>query len=259
MSGTYDIKWLLYVIISFALTAAILLILHFTVKKESTKENWVKIFGILTLFSHISVYYYKYIFLREPANDAGISTFFPIYPCNVAMMLFPFVYLFNGKARTFLLEFLAYYGVFGGIITMFEPSSFYRGGDILYWPTLKSFLSHSFLLLTSLYCFTSGIVKIRINNLFSFIGGVSGIFLPTGLLMNYILLKAGYDPNAMYLRYLPLEGVPILSPYMITFLMILVILGFITLWDRFAKPEEERWYVILKNKISTWQGKLKQS
>ena len=76
--------------------------------------------------------------------------------------------------------------------------------------------------------------------------------------MNYILLKAGYDPNAMYLRYLPLEGVPLLNPYMISFLMALVVLLFITVWDRFKKPEEERWYVILKNKFADWQVKYKQ-
>lgn len=258
MTGTYDIKWLLYVIISFLLTAIILVVLHFTVKKETTKENWIKIFGFLTLISHISVYYYKYIVLKQPANDAGVSTFFPIYPCNVAMMLFPIVYLFNGKTRTFLIEFLAYYGVYGGVITMFEPSSFYSGGNILYWPTFKSFLSHSLLLLTSLYCFTSGTVKIGIRNIVSFVGGILLIFLPTGLIMNYILLKAGYDPNAMYLRYLPLEGVPLLNPYMISFLMALVVLLFITVWDRFKKPEEERWYVILKNKFADWQVKYKQ-
>ena len=35
MTGTYDIKWLLYVIISFLLTAIILVVLHFTVKRNN--------------------------------------------------------------------------------------------------------------------------------------------------------------------------------------------------------------------------------
>ena len=45
---------------------------------------------------------------------------------------------------------------------------------------------------------------------------------------------------------------------MISFLMALVVLLFITVWDRFKKPEEERWYVILKNKFADWQVKYKQ-
>ena len=84
-SGTYDIKWLLYVVISLVLTLGILVGLHYTVKKQSVKEAILKIFGVLCLLSHISVYYYNMVVLHS--SETGLSTFFPIYPCNVSMML----------------------------------------------------------------------------------------------------------------------------------------------------------------------------
>lgn len=241
----YDIKWFLYLLISFSLTIAILILLHYTVKKTTTKEAWIKIFAMLTLLVHVSIYYYNYVLHK---GEASISTFFPIYPCNVSMMLFPFAFLFEKKTKNFIIVFLSYYGVFGGIITMFEPSSFYDGTNIFAWGTFKSFLSHSLLLLTSLYCFTSGIIKIQIKDVLYFIIGIFGLFLPIGYSLNYILVKYGHDPNSMYLRYLPVEGVPFLSPYMISFLMIIVVFLFITIYDRIAKPINDRWYV----QLSEW-------
>lgn len=240
--NVYDIKWFLYVAISFLAIIGLNVLLHYTVKKESTKETIIKIMAIITLFSHISIYYYNYIILRDPNNNPGDSTFFPIYPCNVAMMLYPAVYLFTGKARKFLLTFLAYYGVLGGIITMFEPSSFYQGGNIFEWGTFKSFLSHSLLLLTSVYSFVSGEVKIGIKNVIPFMGGLIFIFLPVGLIINTVLVNAGYDVNGMYLRHLPLPGVPLLNPWVISLLMVIVVIIFITIWDRFTKTDDKRWY-----------------
>jgi hypothetical protein len=240
----YNIQWFLYLVISFLLIIGLNVLLHFTVKKESTKETIIKIMAILTLFSHISIYYYNCVVQGSWRNVIpNDSTFLPVYPCNVAMMLYPVVYLFTGKARKFLLTFLAYYGFLGGMITMFVPD-FYSGGNIFEWDTFKSFLSHSLLLLTSVYCFVSGLVKIEIKNIFAFIGGMFLIFLPVGLILNYFL-----DVNSMYLRDLPLDGVPLLTPYFISFLMVIVIVLFITIWDRFTKPFEKRWYHNLRKAI----------
>lgn len=247
----YDVKWFIYLIVSFVLTIGILILLHYTVKKEENKETWLKIFAILTLLSHVSIYYYNYILKK---GEAGISTFFPIYPCNVSMMLFPFVFLFNKKTKYFLIVFLSYYGIFGGVITLFEPSAFYSGGDIFAWGTMKSFLSHSLLLLTSLYAFSSGFIKIHIKDAVFFTLGIFGIFLPIGLVLNYVLVKNGHDPNAMYLRRLPIEGVSFLNPYMITFLMIIIVIIFITAYELITKASDERWYnkfkTLIQNKFT---------
>ena len=247
-SGTYDIKWLLYVVISLVLTLGILVGLHYPVKKQSVKEAILKIFGVLCLLSHISVYYYNMVVLHS--SETGLSTFFPIYPCNVSMMLWPGVFLFDGKARKFLITFLAYYSVYGGIITLFEPSAFYTGGDIFDWSTFKAFLSHSFLLLTGLYAFTGGFVKIEMKNNLAFLMGLLLIFLPVGLILNWIMNNNGYDINAMYLITPPLgKDHPFLNAWVISFLMVIFNALFITAFEIITLEKEKRWYNVFLAKI----------
>ncbi|HHU24315.1 MAG TPA: YwaF family protein [Acholeplasmataceae bacterium] len=247
-SGTYDIKWLLYVIISLVLTVAILLLLRYTVKKQTTKEAIFKIFALLCLLSHISIYYHNMIVLHS--SETGLSTFFPIYPCNVTMMLWPFVFLFNEKTRKFLITFLAYYSIYGGIITLFEPSSFYNGGNIFAWGSFKSFLSHSLLLLTGLYAFIAGFVKIEMKNNLAFLYGLFFIFLPIGLILNWIMNNNGFDINAMYLITPPLgEDQPFLNAWVISFMMVIANALFITVYETITLEKDQRWYNELLTKI----------
>ena len=118
---------------------------------------------------------------------------------------------------------------------MWEP-------DFTSWYILKSFLSHSAMLLGSLYLFVGGFVKIRVDNTLYLAGGLL-FTLVVGLAVNALFAVCGLPaPNAMYLQKSPIAELPFLNGYLIGFLMLILTFIFTAVWELFACPKGCRWY-----------------
>lgn len=134
-------------------------------------------------------------------------------------------------------------GFLGAFITAIYPD-FYFETPLHYvtWDLLKSFLSHNFLMLGSVWLFVGGYVKVRVSNIISFVAGIIGT-IAIGLLQNWLFAITNCPAeNAMYLVRPAIEGVPLLSGYFMAAAGLLVVFLFALIYEFFAYKKEDRWY-----------------
>ena len=114
----FNLQHILYIVISFILTVALLVLFSKYAKDDKTKNKILKFFAILTVVIHYSNLWVDYF------SNGGTATvendhILPVYPCNVVMwMLLVASLLQNKKSLGFqmLSEFCFYGGTICGII-----------------------------------------------------------------------------------------------------------------------------------------------
>ena len=238
----YDTYHILYIVISLVLTIAILLGLS-RIRAQKAKNGILIALGCTTYFLHISILWAD--FLTNGSATAADNILFPIYFCNFTMLLLMVVgFIRNKNSVVFriLATLTAYGGIVGGLVTLFYPEFYMWTPDFRSWYVWKSFLSHSTMLLGSLYLFVGGFVKIRVDNTVYLAGGLV-LTLIVGLTVNALFAACSLpDPNAMYLQKSPIAEVPFLNGYVIGFLMLSLTFIFTAIWECFACPKGCRWY-----------------
>ncbi len=238
----YNTTQLLYIIISLVLTVGIMILSKF-IKNQKHKDLFLKIWALTTFILHISIMWVNY--LIDGHADAPESVLFPIYFCNACMyllMVVAFMKNKKGKAFYYLATFVAYGGLLGGLITVFESHYFASNPVVYSWGNLKSMLSHSTMMVGCLYLFVGGYVKIRVSNLVPYIYGLLGCFV-LGLFNNWLFVTMGiYNPNSMYLVKSAIDGVPLFTGYFIAGAMVALIFVFTVIWEMFAYKKGDRWY-----------------
>ncbi len=227
MGTLFDLAHIIYILISLTVSILILFIGKRYLIKQNHKDIVLIIFGLLTFFLHVSVLWVD--FLKDGSASVPDNVLFPIYFCNASMYLLLLTSLWtnkSSKAFNYLAIVTAYSGFFGATISLFYPAYYLGSTSIFEWGVLKSMLSHTAMWIGSVWLLLGGYFKIEQKNVLVYFIGLL-IFGFIGVVVNLTFDLAGlHDPNAMYLQHPPLEDVPLLSAYMIAFLMILLIFLF---------------------------------
>lgn len=223
----FDGPHLAYIAISLALTALLLWLPFRFIKSQKYKDIYLKVWAIATFFLHISPLWIA--FLNGDPAIAADNVLFPIYFCNMSMYLLVIVALWGDKKTKFfnhIATVVAYAGAFGALISLFYPDYYLNSTNSIFeWGVFKSMLSHSTMLIGSLYLFVGGYFKVNRYNVVTYSIGLL-FFGAVGLIVNGIFAAAGLNaPNAMYLQHAPIEDVPFLNVYVIAALMVLLVFG----------------------------------
>lgn len=221
LGALFDNYHLGYIFISLGLTVLFLFLGKRFIKSQKYKDMYLKFWGILTVFLHLSPLWFD--FLNGESAIANDNMLFPIYFCNLTMYFLMIVSLWGNKNTRFfkyLAIIAAYAGVFGSLISLFYPDYYLGSQSMFQWRVMKSMLSHSTMLVGSLYLFIGKYFKAEFKNFYVY--GVGLLFYGLiGIIVNSLFAAADLnDPNAMYLHRPPIAEVPILNAYTIAFLML---------------------------------------
>ncbi len=241
MGSLFDLPHLLYIVISLGITVLLLVYAKKTLVRQRSKDRFLKTFGLLTFFLHVSVLWVD--FIKNGTASVPDNVLFPIYFCNLSMymlLLTAFVEDKESKFYRFVSVMTAYGGFFGAMISLMYPTYYLGSASMFEWGVFKSMTSHSAMLIGSLWLFVGGYVPFRKSNTAVYFAGLI-LYGAIGLVVNGIFAAAGlHDPNAMYLSAPPLSEAPFLSCWTISGLMLLVIHGFTLVWQRVAAIQGEK-------------------
>lgn len=255
----FDKQHILYMVISALVTAGVMVIAYFFIKKEKGKEMLLRFFAIITVVLHFSSIYYDYFFEHIANPELELPMFIPLYPCNVCMWMLLIVALGkkDNKFIKLLSQFVALGGIICGIVGIlvnenygaFEPTQEITSA-LADFDILKGMLSHSTMLAGAIYLIVGGFVKIRVFD--TVIGSIMGLlmFVADGFIVNRLIAIADMSPrNSMYLQEPPFESLPWINTLTIGILGVLIAFSVSALVEQIALPKEERWYSKINRKI----------
>lgn len=248
----FDLPHILYMIISVVVTASILVVAKFFIKKQKSKDLFLRIWAVLTVVIHFSSIYFDYYIGKIENPQLGLSLFIPAYACNVCMWLLMIV-AFAKKRGTFinlLSQFVAFGGIVCGIIGILVNENYggfaaNHGGahPMTNFEVVKGLLSHSTMLVGSLYLLVGGYVKARVKKTTLGVTVGLSILFVDGLLVNGLNRIFNMpDVNSMYLHGVPFDNMPWINTLTIGIAGVLVafVVGMIA--ERITLPKEQRWY-----------------
>jgi hypothetical protein len=224
----FDGFHVVYIVLSLAITAMALILPHKYIKTQKGKDTYLKVWGVVTPFLHISMLWTE--FLKNGAATVSDNMLFPIYFCNLTMYLLIVVSFMSNKESkwfNYLAVVTSYGGILGALISLFYPDYYVNEATALTWPIWKSLLSHSTMLIGCLYLITGKYIEIKRRNIWVFGLGLLGSGVVGALLILTYKLAGLTLPNAMYLLKPALETdnkleAVLLSGYAIAIYMVLV-------------------------------------
>ncbi len=221
-ASMFDGPHLIYIFASLAATALIVWLGVRFIKKQILKDAFLKFWALATVFLHLLPLWVNFLMGEEPIVKDNML--FPIFFCNLSMFLLLFTAFWSNKSSkpfNYLAIVTSYSGIFGALISLFYPEYYFEDGTMWKLGVMKSMLSHSTMLIGSLYLLSANYFKIKVKqNTIVFTIGLF-FFLAVGLIVNGIFALAGLEgPNAMYLQKPPIEGVPFLNSFVIGLAMI---------------------------------------
>lgn len=235
-NSIFDTFHITYIITSLVVTFLIIFLLNKYIRKQKHKDITLLLLGIVTFFLHISEMWIE--FLKTGHASAADNILFTIYFCNLAMVLLLVTGLMKNKSSRIFKYFAvttAYASIFGSTISLFYPD-YYISSEVLNWHVIKSFLSHSVMLVGGIYLLTNKYFKIeRANTKVYDIGLLA--FGINGLIINAVFKFAKLPPpNSMYLQAPPIEELPYITWYTIAIVFLLIIYFTTALYERITNP-----------------------
>jgi hypothetical protein len=220
----FDTTHSLYILFSLLFTFCILIIAKRFIQSEKNKSRFLRFFSLATFLLHISIIWTTYLATDNNYGYAYDNILFPIYFCNFAMYCLLICSFLDTKKKYYkaFATFTAWAGIFGSLISLFYPDYYLSNPTLKDWSVLKSMLSHSTMLVGSLYLFIGNYITLNIMNILYYIYGLIGCLF-VGLINNLFLGLFGRDMNSMYLKRPPLDDAPYLNCFTIPLLMLLVI------------------------------------
>jgi len=247
----FDLGHILYMIISLAITVALLVVFAVKIKTQSKKDLVLKIFAIVTVILHYSSLWVD--FFSTGTAEVESPMLLPIYPCNICMWLLvavAFVKKRQGIAYKMLAEFTFYAGVVCGFIGILLNEAYASTPNLLDWDTLKGLLSHSTMIVGCAYILVGRYIKISVSNVLSVICGLILFLIDGGIIIGLYKLF-GLDPvNSMYLLENPLPELPWLNTFILGVFAIVLVFLATAIYEQFAFKKEERWYTKIKEHFS---------
>lgn len=236
----FNTQHILYMVISGAATAALLILAKRLAKTETAKNRILKFFAIITVVIHYSNLWVDYFATGGTATVEN-NQILPVYPCNVVMwMLLIAALMRNKKSLVFQMlgEFCFYGGTVCGIVGIVLNVNFGNTPTLADYDILKGMLSHSTMLFGCLYMLVGRFIRVRVFNAVSVTAGL-GTFVLCGAAVNRLYERFGMTPpDGMFLKSNPYTSV---SPIVLG--IVAVALLFCGLAIRELRlPKEERWY-----------------
>ena len=237
----FNTQHILYMLISGAITIALLWLSNHFATDDASKNKILKFFAIITVVFHYSNLWVDYF---TSGGNATISSnqILPIYPCNVIMWMLLIASLLRDKQRRLfhvLGEFCFLVGTVCGTLGIALNFNFDNNPTLADFDILKGMLSHSTMLFGCLYLYFGGFVRIRMFNFVSVIAGLSS-FILCGVLTNELYQHFGIEsPDGMWLHSNPLN---LSFPPMLAALIAAVVLFTVINLCQMHLPEEDRWY-----------------
>lgn len=245
--GMFNSQHIMYIVISAALTAGLLIAAAKYAKDDETKNRILKFFTIITVVIHYSNLWVDY-FTTGGATVEN-NQILPVYPCNVVMwMLLIASFLRNKKRLLFQLlgEFCFYGGTICGVLGIVLNTNFGNNPTLADYDILKGLLSHSTMLFGCLYMLVGKFIKIRVFNAVSVAAGLV-TFMICGVGVNALYEHFGMEaPDGMWLRTNPYIGIP---PLALGFVFVVILFVALHLWE-LRLPVDERWYNKLQRRIN---------
>lgn len=227
-------------IISGAITVALLILAHLLAKTETAKNRILKFFAIITVIIHYSNLWVDY-FASGGTATVENNQILPVYPCNVVMwMLLAAALTRNKKSVIFhmLGEFCFWGGTVCGVIGIVLNANFDNTPTLADYDILKGMLSHSTMLFGCLYLLVGGFIRIRVFNAVSVAAGL-GTFVLCGLGVNRLYERFGMEaPDGMFLKSNPYTSI---SPIILGVVAVALLFAGLAIWE-LRLPKEERWY-----------------
>jgi hypothetical protein len=225
-----------------AFTAGLLTLLHFTKFNKRKTFMWIILVTFALSLSRLLYDAFNSSDARSvlPDNLVWLSSY-----CHFSMYGMLFLSLFAKKEKTFNFWacFLGVAAIIASTATLFSyPSFFQEDGETAFsFGRLSSTFWHSGLLVGGLYLFTSGLVKIRVFNIFSMVGAMLfGPWLYATALNPLFLWTNGVNRNLLNFSG-PLEGIALFPVFCMMGIVLWVV--FTAIWEQFAiKNPQERWY-----------------
>lgn len=236
----FNLQHILYIVISFILTVALLVLFSKYAKDDKTKNKILKFFAILTVVIHYSNLWVDYF------SNGGTATvennhILPVYPCNVVMwMLLVASLLHNKKSLGFQMlgEFCFFGGSVCSIIGIVLNFNFDNTPTLADYDVLKGMVSHSTMLIGCLYMLVGRFIEIRTFNIVSIATGLA-TFVLCGLFVNALYRFSGLEaPDGMWLKSSPYTS---FSPMLLVIAFVIILLCVLTLLE-LRLPVEQRWY-----------------
>lgn len=206
----FDGFHLLYIIISLLLTAIMLIYARKYLKKQHHKDMFLVINGLLCFFSHISSLWVEYL-TNDGVAHVNDYILFPIYFCNLLMITLLILSLLpnkQSKLYQILSIFTFYGGLFGPTISLIYPTYYLASGGNIDYYVMKSLVSHSFLLVGTMWLYLGGYFKPRLSNVIWYFAGIflAGIL---GFITNVIYeVFLNRQINAMWMQAPAIDGTP---------------------------------------------------
>ena len=243
-----DLPHSLYTVISFAITAVLLVVFKKYITNEKHKKLVLTISALSTVILHYSSLYVDYFTTGEATVSS--TMILAVYPCNVAMwFLVAVAYAKDIRSKFFnhLAEATFYLGLVGGVVGIVINENYIANPNLADWEILKGLLSHSTMIVGWIYLLTGGYIKIRVNNLISVTGMLLFLVLDGGIVIGLHKLFKLNPPNCMYLLENPVPALPWFNTWLIGVLGVLICFAITALYEQLALPKEERWYSKIKN------------
>ena len=246
MFGTTHI---IYTVISLIVSALLIFLGKKFIKSENGHNRALWATASITVLLHISPLWVDYLRTGEALVESPML--FPIYPCNVCMwLLLALTYMKReGVLYRLTSEFVCLGGTVCGIIGLVFNANFAANPTLADWGIFKGLLSHSTMILGTVYLGVCGFVKIRLRNILSVMAGLC-FFVLDGALINGIYALAGLEPcNSMYLLEPPFASMPWLTTPLIGALALVIVVALTVLYERFALKKKCKEIFTLKNLI----------
>ena len=134
--------------------------------------------------------------LEGDAWYAGLRTVLPLFLCSIQLIVIPLAAFTRGRLREISADFVALFGLLGGILGTVGAAQNYNAYPVLSFTNMVSGFTHSISGFTSLYVMIAGLSKLKGRNavpclalLALFCGGA--MIANAALDYNYMFLRAG--------------------------------------------------------------------
>ncbi len=242
----FNLQHILYMVISFLLTAVLLVWCGLKVKDQYKKNSILVLSAVLTVVIHYSNVWVEF-FTSGGTNTVEANHILPVYPCNVVMWMLLLCAVIKNKTSVIfrlLSDFCFFGGIVCGIIGIMFNANFDSTPTLLDYYVLKGLLSHSTMLFGCIYLMVGGYVKIGVFNALSVTFGLA-TFVVCGLFVNKLYTIFNMTPpDGMFLLSNPYFPI---SPMILGVIAIIIMFVVLALYEQQHLPEEQRWYFKLKN------------
>ena len=243
--GFMSWQHLLFVtILNVAMVVAAVVLGKIYKNKEASEKNKVLIVtAILVNFFEVSRYV---VFCLRAQELSPILYNLPLFLCGIQLIAIPIAAFSKGRLKEAALDFVLLFGVLGAVLGTYGAGQNYACYPVLSFDNVSSGLTHVISGFASIYVATSGMVRMRLKNIWITISILLG-FVGAALLANQLL-----DYNYMFLRrgdgtpydiiYNLVGGNPILYPIFVVGLFFVYMFAFYGIYY-LARRIKKRVYV----------------